>query len=328
MLYHMNDRDRLLRSELSKRAFLKYSIAGLAGLAFGSQILQTPNAQVAGAPLAAPTNLRVSGPIAPLFCFAYIDPDIPSQANQETHIARYPLTLVPQDMRTTHVQWRDRIKHLNPNILMLGYQMVIQENTLPGPGHEELRLVKDSWCVYPDGIYYPTVQVDPGPREFRIFDPRKRAWQESFLAACRATLLSYPYDGLFLDQCSVFEKAHPLPSVREQMRQALQATLLRLRQDFPGTILIGNSSYNWQGLNGELNEGRPEKILEELAPFTSHVQPTMDLYASLLKYPNDSATVKREMALAHSQGAYYSAAVDNQHVLWFDAFDEVMTKYK
>ena len=83
---------------------------------------------------------------------------------------------------------------------------------------------------------------------------------------------------------------------------------MRLRQEFPYTILIGNSSYNWQGLNGELNEGRPENMLAGLSPFDGHAQPTMDLYESLLKDPNDIETVKREMALAHSQGAYYSAA--------------------
>jgi len=323
MLHHMNDRDHFLQSELSRRALLKYSIAGLAGLAFGSQILQT--SQAAGAPQT-PTNLRVDSP-PPLFCIAYIDPDIPSHANQESLIARYPLTIVPQDMRSTHVQWRNRIKHLNPKISMLGYQMVIEETTVPGPGHEVMRSVKDSWCIYPGG-YHPTVQVEPGPRDFRIFDPRKPEWQESFLAACRATLQSYPYNGLFLDQCTVFEKAHLLATVKAEMRQALQVTLLRLRREFPGIILIGNSSYNWQGLNGELNEGRSEKMLEELAPFNGHVKPTMDLYQSFLKDPNDIERVKREMALAHLQGAYYSAAVDYQHVLWFDVFDEVIQQFK
>lgn len=325
MLQHMNAYDRPLQVEVSRRTLLKYSITSLAGLVIGSQILRSTNAQGGVPP--APINLRIAGSIPPLFCFAYIDPSIPSHANQESIIARYPLTIVPQDVRPMYIQWRNRIKHLNPNILMLGYQMVIEETTVPGPGHEVLRSVKDSWCTYPGG-YLPTVQVKPGPRNFRIYDPRKPEWQDSFLASCRATLQSYPYDGLYLDQCTVFEIAHLLPAVKAEMRQSLQVTLLRLRREFPDTILIGNSSYNWQGLNGELNEGRPEKMLEELAPFDGHAQPTMDLYESLLKDPNDIEKVKREMALAHSRGAYYSAAVDNQHVLWFDAFDEVMAKYK
>jgi hypothetical protein len=324
MLHSMNDRDCFLQSELSRRTMLKYSIAGLVGLAFGSQILQTR--QSVGA-LQAPANPRMDAPIPPLFCIAYIDPGIPSQANQESIIARYPLAIVPQDMRANRVQWKDRIKHLNPNILMLGYQMVIEETTVPGPGHDVMRLVQNSWCMYPGG-FYPTVQVEPGPRNFRIYDPRQLEWQESFLAACRAMLESYPYNGIFLDQCTVYEKAALLPAVKAEMRQALQVTLLRLRREFPSLFLIGNSSYNWQGLNGELNEGRSEKMGVELAPFVGHALPTMDLYQSLLTNPNDIETVKREMALAHSKGAFYSAAVDYQHVLWFDAFDEIMAKYK
>jgi hypothetical protein len=324
MLHTVNDRDRCLQSELSRRALLKYAMAGLAGLTFFSQTPQS--LQAAGAPQT-PTRLRVdSPPPPPLFCIAYIDPDIPSQANQESLIARYPLILIPQDMRATHVQWRDRIKRLNPNILMLGYQMVIEETAVPGPGHDRMRLVKDAWCVYPDGSH-PTVTVWPTPRDLRIFDPRKVEWQEAFMEACRITLHSYPYDGLFLDQCTVFEKAHPDPRVKAEMRQALQIPLLRIRQEFPNAILIGNSRYNWQGLNGELNEGRPADMLTELAPFDGHVQPTMDLYNTILKDPNDVERVKREMAFAHSQGAYYSAAVDYQHVLWFDVFDGVMARY-
>lgn len=326
MLHHMiSDHDRLLQTELSRRTLLKYLISGLAGLALGSQTLQTLSAQGAGS-LLAPSNLRVDGQ-PPLFCIAYIDPDIPSQANQESLIARYPITLVPQDMRATHVQWRDRIKQLNPNIVMLAYLVVIEETTVPGPGHDRMRLVKDAWCVYPGG-FHPTVRVGSSPRDFQIFDPRKVVWQEAFLEACRITLQSYPYDGLFLDQCTVYEKAHPFPGVKAEMRQAVQITLLRLRQEFPHKIFVGNSKYNWQGLNGELNEGRPESLSSEVAPFAGHVQPTMNFYNTILKDPNDIELVKREMALAHSLGTYYSAAVNYQHVLWFEVFDEIMTRYK
>lgn len=299
-------------------------MAGLAGWAFANESRQILDARGAE-PMSASSALHRPHTMPLLFCTAYIDPDIPSQANQESLVAKYPLTIVPQDMRPSHVQWRDRIKRLNPNIVMLGYQMLIEETTVPGPGHDQMRKVKDAWSLYPGG-YLPTVKVEPGPREFRIFDPRTPAWQEAFLTACRATLRSYPYEGLFLDQCTVYEKSHPFPGVRAQMRQALQITLLRLRQEFPNMILIGNSSYNWQGLNGELNEGRAKQALEELAPFSGHVQPVIELHQTLLKDPRDIERVKQEMALTHSQGAYYSACVDYQHILWFDVFDDVMAR--
>ncbi len=317
----MSADDHLFRTELSRRMLLKCSLAGLAGVTFGcgQSPLITGTQSVRTSPGAAYAAQQRSAPL--LFCIAYIDPDIPSQANQEPMVARYPLALVPQDNRRSHVQWRDRIKRLNPHIMLLGYQLTIDETTVPGPGHDRLRLAKDSWCMYPNG-HIPRIP----PKSFRVYDPRKIEWQEAFLDACRITLKSYPYDGLFLDDCTVFDIAHPTVAVRSEMREALQATLLRLRREFPDTIFVGNASENWNGLNGELNEGRPQQMLLELAPFNGHVQPSMDLYYSSLDGPNDIEKVKREMAAAHSRGAYYAAAVDMQHVLWFDAFDEVMAR--
>lgn len=323
MTYTMSDDAHLLQTKLSRRTLLKYSMAGLVGLTFGcAQSPPITGAQSVRTSLASDhKSQQYSTP--PLFCIAYIDPDIPSQANQEPMVARYPLALVPQDRRRNHALWRDRIKTLNPGIIMLGYQLVIDETTVPGPGHDRLRLAKESWCIYPNG-HVPRIP----PKSFRVYDPRKVEWQEAFLDACRITLESYPYDGLFLDDCTVFDIAHPSPAVRAEMREGLQATLLRLRKEFPNTILVGNASENWNGLNGELNEGRPEQILKETAPYSGHVLPAMDLYHTVLDKPSDVERVRREMALAHSQEAYYSAAVDMQHVLWFDVFDEVIAKHK
>lgn len=319
----MNADEYLVNANMSRRSFLKHSTAGLVALTLGCSHPNT-GGQAQGI-----SHSRVTGTtrgvqsIPPLYCIAYIDPDIPSQANQESMVARYPLALVPQDSRRSHVQWRDRIKLLNPQIILLGYQLTIDETTVPGPGHDRLRLAKDSWCVYPNG-HIPRIP----PKSFRVYDPRKVEWQEAFLEACHITLASYPYDGLFLDDCTVFDIAHPSVLVRSEMREALQATLLRLRKAFPHTIFVGNGSENWIGLNGEMNEGRPQQMVQELALFSGHAHPGIDLYYSSLEGPNDIEKVKREMAVAHSQGAFYGAAVDMQHVLWFDAFDEVMARYK
>ncbi len=318
MSHQSSDAPHCINGTLTRRNFLRCSIAGIASLAISSLILRPCPVQA----IQTPTGFRVSL-LPPLYCIAYINPDLPSQANQEAIIARYPLTLVPQDMRTTHIKWRDRIKHLNPNILMLGYQQVITETAIPGPGHEVMQRVKDAWCVYPDGRT-PVIKM---ARKFRLFDPRKVEWQEAFLEACRTTLQSYPYNGLFLDNCTVFEKANPLPAVKAEMRQALQNVLMRLRQEYPRVLLIGNSGHNWRGLNGEMNEGRLSRITE-LAPFEGHVKPAMDMYQSRLRHPNDIETVQKEMVLAHARGGLYGASVTYQRVLWFDLFDEVMAGYK
>ena len=311
-----------LDPSLSRRSFLHCSLAGLAGLALGTGGLRPASSRA----LSPPTDVRVGSRIPPLFCIAYVDPEIASQANQEATIARYPVAIVPQSIRPAQMRWRDQIRQLNPKQIMLGYQIVIEETMVPGPGHDQIRRAQDSWCVYPGG-HRPTVDVGTSRRNLRLFDPRKPEWQAAFLKACRATLESYPYDGLFLDQCSVFEKALPFPNVKAEMRQALQLTLLRLRQEYPDTLLIGNSSYNWQGLNGELNEGRVKNLTDELTPFDGHATPNMELYHSLLRHPDDIDTVRREMALAHSRGAFYSASVTYQHILWFDVFDDVIAQH-
>lgn len=316
---------QLISESLSRRSFLLRSMAGISGLVLGSLSPSPSIAQLPQMlrPLTGPTESTSRLP--PLFCTAYVNPEIPEQANQEAVIARYPLVIVPQSDRPAHKRWRDRIKELNPKILILGYQMVAEQTTVPGPGHDKLRDTTDAWAVHPGG-FYPTIDPGNGQRR-RLFDLRKQEWQQAFLNACRETLESYPYDGLFLDQCSVFEITHPIPSVKTDMRQALQNTLIRLREDYPHTIFIGNSSHNWQGLNGELNEGNPSRIAAELAPFDGHVQPAMDMYVSRLRHPNDIETVKKEMILVHKQGGLYGASVTYQQVLWFDVFNKIIEQY-
>lgn len=312
---------------LSRRTFVLRSLGGMLGLMLGLD--RTHAANVINVAPTSPQQIdyvQKFRSIPLLFCTAYITPDAPGQEGQERIVARYPLVLVPQDARSAFVQWRDHVKVLNPSIVMLGYQIVIEESTVPGPGHDILVTrgrAANAFCVYPGG-FMPTVNVNGWRR--RIYDPRNAQWQAAFLDACRATLASYPYDGLFLDQCTVYDKAHPLPSVRLEMRQALQETILQLRKEVPATILVGNSSYDWAGLNGELCEGRANDMKKESALAFGHNVPRMEFYQSVLGRSDDIETVTREMALAHSYGAFYGAAVDYQHVLWFDLFDDVVAR--
>jgi hypothetical protein len=117
------------------------------------------------------------------------------------------------------------------------------------------------------------------------------------------------------------------------MRLALGQAVLELRRRLPNVILIGNSSFKWVGLNGELNEGRPAQVSAELAPFSGHARPPMALVLSHIKSPTDLDTVRREMFVALTNGAYYGASlgsgasVDYQHVFWCKLFDEVTQRY-
>ena len=309
----------LLDADISRRSFFLYSLGSLTGIACSPQLSHGSWLSSLTATISPP--LRT---IAPLFCTAYIDPTRPDQAGQEAIVARYPLALVPQDVRPPFIRWKYRVKELNPSIITLGYLIVINEGFVPGPGHDKQRELANAWSVYPDGSI---ATVEYAKSKLRIYDPRKKEWQDNFLEACRATLNSYPYDGLFLDQCSVYAIAHPVEEVRAEMRKALQDTIAMARKEFPSHILVGNSKYHWIGLNGEMNENRPN-AMEELDRFSGHVEPRIQLYQSLLRHSYDLGVMKKEMAKAHARGAFYGAAVNYQHALWFDEFDEVIAQFK
>jgi hypothetical protein len=256
---------------------------------------------------------------------AYITPNAPGQGGQESVVARYPIAIVPQDDRETFREWRDKVRAINPDIIFLGYQMVHEETFVPGPGHDELRKATNSWCRYPDG-FQPFTSW--GNQSHRLYDPRHAEFEQCFLRACRAVLRSYPYAGLFLDNCTIFNIADPTPSIRSEMRESLQAVLLKVRAEFPNILIIGNSNYKWKGLNGEMNENRPADMQIELKPFDGHASPNMDMYQTYLSNPADVETVRRDMRKVMQLGAFYGACVDPEHVLWFAAFDEVIDTFK
>lgn len=261
--------------------------------------------------------------IPPLFCTAYINPTVTGQAGQEAIVAKYPLSLVPQDIRAPFKRWRDKVKTLNPTQVMLGYLSVNNEVFVPGPGHDAINKARGEWARWPTG-HIPTAYNPPR----RLFDLRSPKWRESFMEACRVTLASYPYDGLYLDNCSVFRITHPLPSVRSEMLASLQKALLQLRAEFPRTLLVGNTRHDFKGLNGEMNENRIGEMGGEMGDFPGHHSPRMELHQTLLKNANDVETVEKEMRETFRYGGFFSAAMNYQQVLWFDIFDEVVTKYR
>lgn len=260
--------------------------------------------------------------VAPIYAVAYIDPGLKSQQGQEATVARYPIALVPQDDRPHFRRWRDDVRRLNPRIILLAYQMTMEETTVPGPGHDRLRLARDSWCTWPGGA--PVWGGKPEKRR-RLYDPRKAEWKERFLEACAVTLRSYPYDGLFLDQCGVFFLHSLPPHVRRQMRKHLGETLMELRRRQPGAVLIGNSSYDWEGLNGEMSEADESRFDNEFRSFAGHAQPQIDLGLVLLdETTGNDDYVRRRLISTCRHGALFSAAASYQHVPWFRVYDEVL----
>ena len=266
--------------------------------------------------------------LPPLFCTAYIDPGILSQQDQEKNVSRYPIALVPQDSREHFRKWRDTVRNYNPDIKLLAYQMVIEETTVPGPGHSILSKTQKSWVTYPGGIT-PTVtyRTAPNRRQKRIYDPREKEWQENFINACLITLKSYPYDGLFLDQCTIYGKAALNPLVRNKMFLALGETIDKLRNEVGDKILIANSRYNWSSLNGELNESRSEQLAEETGKVSGRYKPRIELFQYYMKNSGDVLQAKTMFRKALENQVFFASSINAQTVKWHQFYDEVMNEY-
>lgn len=265
----------------------------------------------------------------PLFCIAYIDPGIEVQKGQEAEVAKYPIALVPQDNRLRFRRWRDKVRRLNPDIKLLAYQMVIEETGIPGPGHELMRTLEDPWVRYPGGIV-PTVTfaTNVSGKRKRIFDPRRELWQQAFIQACQSTLASDDYDGLFLDQCTVYNKAALDPRVKREMLNALGATLDTLRSTLPNELIIGNSHYSWPALNGEMNENRPKRAAKEFLIDARRKVPRMELFHKYYRDGETSDELKDYFNLALKNKAFFGCALNAQTARWLPMFDQVLANYE
>jgi hypothetical protein len=271
-------------------------------------------------------SLPWSNNIPPIFCIAYIDPGIKKQRGQEAIVAKYPLAIVSQDHKIQSVRWRDKVKSINPGIKLLGYQMVIEETTVPGVGHERLSKAGNSWVTYPGG-WHPKVKLATD-KVRRIYDPRSGEWQEAFLDGCAKTLESYPFEGLFLDQCTIFNIASLSMVTRTAMLGALRSTLLELRRRFPSKIFIGNSSYSFAGLNGELNENRDKDLPKKNKFLDAHAEPEFNLYQFYTQDIEDYHQIKMQMKLAYKYKRFFGVSSNYQKVQWFDFFDDVIKQHR
>ncbi|MFT5548680.1 MAG: hypothetical protein ACI9CO_000597 [Candidatus Azotimanducaceae bacterium] len=305
---------------LGRRDFVRMSTALCAANAFSLK------SDVVRAQEVSQAILPWSHGIPPIFCTAYIDPGIESQKGQEQTVAKYPLALVPQDGRRHFVQWRDDVRSINPDIMLLGYQMVIEETTVPGPGHDVMRGLADSWVEYPGG-YQPTVKMS-ATKIRRIFDPRHKEWGPAFLDACEATLNSYSYDGLFFDQCTIFGIASLSSSTREEMLGALREVIVELRRRHPKKLFVGNSAYSFSGLSGELNENLESDLSKNSEYMDSHSKPEFNLYQFYTQDISDNQVIKEKLNLALMHKRFFGVAANYQKVEWYDFFDDLVEIYK
>lgn len=307
--------------KISRRGFIQ------AGVSLGSTAIVGSD-DVYGSYRTGSNIIDWSGGFPPLFCIAYINPGIKSHQGQESTVAKYPIALVPQDDRYYFHDWKNRVKDINPDMKFLAYQMVIEETTVPGPGHDIMRSLSDNvWVRNSDGTYPKvTFRTSVRKRDYRIYDPRSKEWQDGFVDACESVLDSYNYSGLFLDQCSVYMKATFNPIVRLEMFRGIQYAIDELRNRRPEAIIIANSKYDWYGLNGEMNEGRFSNLKSEISNKV-HVDPEMNMFHYYYKDSLDFEQAKRYLRYCLENKVFFGMSINNQKVEWFDCFDEMLKEY-
>lgn len=311
----------------SRRNFIKSMIAMTSCLQWCHGSYASP-AQIHQHDVISDNVIDWSWGMKPFFCVAYINPGIKSQKNQEKHIAKYPIAIVSQGTQKYYLEWLDRIVGINPKIKLLGYQMVIEETLNPGPGHDILRSAKNAWVTYPDGTI-PTVTYRTNVKNTRkrIYDPRSNSWQRKFIDGCSAVLDSYRFDGLFLDQCTVYSGAAKNKDDFRGMMDSLNEALILLRERYPEKIIIGNSKYNWTALNGELNESRPNKIIAEMdTEFIRNVK-RLEMFHLYTQESYSDEFIKKLIRDAFASKAFFGCSPNAQNVRWLSVFDDVLKEY-
>ena len=240
--------------------------------------------------------------------------------------AQYDLLIVNQNTSTVSKAWYDSIKAINPNIKLLAYLIVNHEpGTAPGAGNDILRdanrwnaVQQEPWLMTADGNIV-AIQLD-GWKSRRLYDYRKAIWKDSFKLACDAVLAAYPFDGLFLDNCTAsWVKYEPnIPA----LTTALQSSLLDIRRAYPSKWLIGNGVENWMGLNGEMNEGRLNDV-GELAPVNGQVVPNLNCYLFITTPTTTDLELQTAYNAIAPYGAWYGVQRNDNVLYWPTLFDTI-----
>jgi hypothetical protein len=265
--------------------------------------------------------------MAPLYCLAWIDPTNPAHQGQEAAIAKFPICIVPQDIRPPHLRFRSQLRKNNPNQLLLCYQVAAEEHAVPGPGHDILRDVRDSWLTLPGGIV-PTKDVPSGNiLKRRLYDPRKPNFRQALVLACKTLVYDHGFDGIFLDNCTIYRRFSALPVLGDELMAALQSLILEIRRALPSTILIGNTRHNWAGLNGEMNENRPSELAVEVGDIAGRATPRIEMFQYYMRDSEDTDNAEKMFRLALRHRCFFGAGINPQNIRWFDFYDRILDSY-
>lgn len=269
-----------------------------------------------------------SSGMKPLYCLAYIDPANKLHRGQERTIAKFPIAVIPQDNRPQFGPFRIKLRQYNPTQKVLAYHATLDEHGVPGPAHDIIRKAKNSWITLPGGIT-PTIDIPSGKvLKRRIYDPRNLEFRQRFIEACDLLINKYKFEGIFLDNCTIYPKFRNIPFLGDELMEGLQQLITEVRNEFQNAILIGNSSYSWAGLNGEMNEGRPNDLIKEAKSLETHVEPYINMYHFFMKNDGDLVNAEKNFRHALENRCFYGVGVNTTKITWYPFFDKVLLEYR
>ncbi len=250
------------------------------------------------------------------FCLAYGNGTSP--AADAATAAQFPLIITAQSAGQEYMAWRDQVKAISPTALILAYHQTAFQQAGDGPGYVTMAV---------QAAAAQLAQTMVPPDTGHMYNYLDASYKAAYLEAIAAVMASWPYDGVFLDNFTVWLGStvgqigtHTCdPVIRSQMFTALQDIILTLRRWYPNKIIItNNAGARYFGSNGGMTENDVTRMAE-LAPFNGQAYPNMNLFY-LNPVPNDDMpAISIVAAQALSFGAYFgygnAAALQTQSLL-------------
>lgn len=271
-------------------------------------------------------NARRVAQLPELFIVWYVGLD--SQDNRIL-VSQHSMALLGQHMggpSATHAGEAANLNDVrarNPNIMLMAYLQVAHATDTaisPGIGNDLINTLGDTaWLLDGNGDPY---FITWDSVDYNLYDYRNANWRTAFLAAADAILAQYPWDGLFLDNCTALWSAHQAVN-HGALDTALNRMLTELRRRHPQVFMIGNCIERWPALNGKMVEGRRADWPDELVPPFGY-QPRMDLALEFGYADQNDPDIEIDLDIIRSYDAWFGVMGGTPtaatHLPWPPAF--------
>jgi hypothetical protein len=236
---------------------------------------------------------------------------------------------------TTHL---DKLRSLNSNIVLMSYLNPLQD-TFPestGPGYDAMRHLKIIESAYLHDASGKRLYMDAGKHAY--LDPSSNDVRIAVLAAIKAVLTAYPFDGIFLDNYDVQnamlldtqgnqylgtpgQVRDPADYASKLAAMTILATMIR--DAWPDALIVANGDNAFPSFNGEMVEGTSQisRLPAQAAAIAGRVLPFMPLFMDWPVSGPADPRIATDMAQVQALGAWYGASVTAQLAIWPAAFD-------